>query len=177
MSSSLGFFASQISGHLSNPAYEAIASTIMGGTLTSYTFSSIPSTYKHLEIRFAAITSSGGANIGLQLNGDSSSSYYYSQGYGDGSAYGIGASVNNYLFGPYQSTTVGSGVFRIVDYLSSLTKTSHSYGGDDKNGSGYTGFQSSMWNNTSAITSVTVMLSGGQFLVGTYLGLYGIKES
>ena len=66
----LGINASQITGHLSNTSFESIATVTVGsGGSNSISFSSIPSTYKHLQLRITAFMSSN-ENIYLKLNGN-----------------------------------------------------------------------------------------------------------
>ena len=57
----LGIMASQISGHLSNPSYESIATyTVGAGGSSTMVFSSIPQTYKHLEFTMSIFGSAYG---------------------------------------------------------------------------------------------------------------------
>ena len=76
----LGIYASQISGHLFAPsgAYDSIATTTVGaGGASSITFSSIPSTYTHLQVRITAKGNRGIVieNAYLTFNGDSGTNY------------------------------------------------------------------------------------------------------
>jgi hypothetical protein len=66
MTPMLGIMASQISGHLSNTAYESIA-TVDASSSSSVTFSSIVGTYTHLQVRISTLTSTG-TSIQLQSN-------------------------------------------------------------------------------------------------------------
>ena len=56
-------------------AFESIA-TFSPTSGSSVTFNSIPSTYKHLQIRYA-ITTSAYADIRFRINGDTGSNYTY----------------------------------------------------------------------------------------------------
>ena len=84
-----GYFAAAV---VDSGAYELISTTILSTTATSVTFSSIPSTYKHLQIRYIARATTGGvANFTMTFNG-TSSGYSYHGLYGDGaSAAALGA--------------------------------------------------------------------------------------
>ena len=55
-------------------SYESIATNSLSGA-TSYSFSSIPSTYKHLQIRFNMIVGAGNDAIYTRANGDTGSNY------------------------------------------------------------------------------------------------------
>jgi hypothetical protein len=82
----LGIMASQISGHLSNTAYESIETVTVGsGGEASITFSSIAADWKHLQIRvFASPTT---ADVFMKFNGDGTTTNYSRHYlYGDGSA-------------------------------------------------------------------------------------------
>ena len=73
----LGIIASQISGHLFQPtgAYDSIAtSTVGAGGAASIVFSSIPSTYTHLQIR-GIVRISAIAEMRMQFNGDTATNY------------------------------------------------------------------------------------------------------
>ena len=60
MSPILGIYASQISGHLWAPsgAYDSIATATGTGSSGIINFTSIPSTYTHLQLRVSALPSS-----------------------------------------------------------------------------------------------------------------------
>ena len=74
MTPMLGIMASQISGHLTPPSsYESIA-TYNPTSGQSVTFSSIPSTFKSLQVRILYLTS-GADNINYRLNGDTGTNY------------------------------------------------------------------------------------------------------
>lgn len=85
----LGIIASQISGHLWAPsgAYDSIATTTVGsGGTATVTFSSIPATYTHLQIRCLMRTDRAVAYTATnwRFNSDSSSNYSYHAITGDG---------------------------------------------------------------------------------------------
>ena len=95
MSPILGIWASQISGRLWEPqgAYDALSTvTVPSGGVASVTFTGIPSTYKHLQIRMSA-TYSGSVGSGfMSFNGDNASgNYSYHAVGGDGIAPGATA--------------------------------------------------------------------------------------
>ena len=69
----LGIIASSIQGSKTT-AYESIATQTVGaGGVASVTFSSIPSTYKHLQLRIMSRADRSGAaltNLFIQINGN-----------------------------------------------------------------------------------------------------------
>lgn len=168
-------------------SYESIATVTVGaGGSSTITFSSIPSTYKHLQIRGIAREQSGGFDqIYLQLNSDTGTNYAKHQLYGDGTSAGasgnatqdnISVSANP---GPNQTSNVFSGfVIDLLDYTNTNKyKTVRSLGGADSNGTGYVWYASGLWQNTNAVNSVKLYPSGGgtAFVQYSSFALYGVK--
>jgi len=174
-----GIVASQITGHLVTNSYESIATVTGSGA--SVTFSSIPSTYKHLQIRMtASFTGSVGSGF-IAFNGDNASSNYsYHYLGGDGATVGAGAltSQNQGKFTGFAGTTTtvpNIMVMDILDYANTNKyKTTRALYGNDANGGGYVEFNSNNWRSTSAITSI-VLTPANSFNTNTYVSLYGIK--
>jgi hypothetical protein len=171
----LGVIASSLSGKLVNPAYEYISQyTVSGSAVSSFTLSSIPTTYKTLVLKGYGASSSGGTN--WNITSSSGGSYYWAQGYGSGSgswaanSYGTGA----YL-GPFIGSSWGQFTMTIVDYAASKNKSVNMFGGADLNGSGYVGIGNASSTGTGAINSLTVAMGGGNIQVGSSFYLYGIK--
>lgn len=175
-------------------AYESIATITAAGGETSLTFSSIPSTYKHLQIRSIQKTTSttnAGANIILRFNSDSSSSYATHRLYGDGATASAASTapsidgINMPDFAQRSSTQLtnifAAGIIDVHDYASTTkNKTVKSIYGNDSNqtGSGLwlIYLSSGLWINTAAISTVTFSIaSGTAFAAGTTFSLYGIK--
>ena len=188
MSSSVGIYASQISGHLSTNNFSSIATVTVGsGGSSSISFTSIPSTYTHLQIRAISRGANSAANDEptMQFNGDTGSNYYtYHQIFGDGtSAFansgGTGSKIN-YIFGPAGSALANSFAASILDILdysnTNKNKTVKNLEGFDVNGSGgYIVFRSGFWINTAAISSITLTPQTGSFAQYSSFALYGIR--
>jgi hypothetical protein len=178
----LGIIASQNYPRITN-SYESIATTTVGsGGSATITFSSIPSTYKHLQIRGIARDASSNGEWKIEFNSDTTTTNYRRHGvYGDGSsAYAFG--VNNNTVAPVsysgQTTSVFGGyVTDILDYANTnKNKTVRTLGGYDVNGSGQLGLYSNLWNNTAAITSISLKIVGGSnFAQYTQFALYGVR--
>ena len=179
----LGIMASQISGHLATPNnYESIATTTLTSNSTTITFSSIPATFKHLQIRSSARSTGSDGYIKVQFNSDTGAnySYHYLEGNGSTTSAGGGATQNQiYVFG-FASTTAsifGASVIDILDYANTNKyKTTRTLSGYDMNGSGYIDFDSGNWRSTSAITSIDlIIVSGNNFAQYSSFALYGVK--
>ena len=140
------------------------------------TFSSIPSTFKHLQIRCYATPSGANYNF-LRVNSDTGSNYSFHQLTGDGSSAGsTGGNSNLVYINNFSGGQPASAVVDILDYANtSKYKTLKSLGGSDSNGAGYVQFRTGLWMNTAAITSITFTVDGGSYSTGSKFALYGIK--
>ena len=158
--------------------YDALATvTVPSGGLASVVFTSIPTGYKHLQIRMLSISNGSAINGGaMYFNGDTSASNYYSQYIiGNGSSITVGANQDTYT--PFTVGVAASpsvGIVDILDYASTTkTKVSRELNGFDANGSGRVNYNSTMWNSTSAITQIALNFSA--FQQNTQFALYGVK--
>ena len=167
--------------------FESIA-TVTANTTSTVTFSNIPTTYTHLQLRtIGRGTQSGNfTNMTLRVgNGsiDSGSNYTYHRLFGDGSAVTADGAANQTegLLGitgsSAGSNTFFANIIDILDYSNgNKFKTFRSLSGFDNNGSGSVFFQSFLWRSTSAINTLEVTLGGGQTLnTNSHFALYGIK--
>lgn len=180
MSPILGIWASaNQSQFISTTSYDSIATVNVGaGGTSAITFSSIPSTYKHLQIR--AYSPSGGY-LDLRINGDNTTSNYRGHalfGSGSGTPSAINAANSAYFpwSGGWSTSGPWVGVMDILDYSNTnKNKTLRILEGLDANGSGELYCNSILWMSTSAISSITLSRSGvttGQY---SSFALYGIK--
>ena len=169
-------------------AFESIATTLVSSAVSSVTFSSIPQTYKHLQIRILGRTAraSTDATISIQLNIDTGSTWSNHNVLGDGSgAFSSGGGGRTYDYtgvclcvGSSAAANIfGVGVTDILDYANTNKyKTIRTLTGNDRNGSGNVSVQSANWRNTNAITSIGFFdSSGANIATNTHFALYGIK--
>jgi hypothetical protein len=166
-------------------SYESIAST--NGSVGGATFTSIPQTYTHLQLRI--ITKSQGAATDFynwRVNADATSGNYRTH-----TLLGTGSSVSSYTnttgntsaFIPTENpgtnaTNVFAGIIiDILDYTNTNKYTTmRTLAGWSANGSGQISLSSGVWLNTSAVTSIAI---GGYNTDLSYSGnasyaLYGI---
>lgn len=163
--------------------FESIATANGTGSSRTITFSSIPSTYTHLQIRFMALTASSTDYCILNFNGDTSTNYTWHVIDGDGSAANVFSQGNaTYTYVNYDqsmnSTYPTTGVIDIHDYANtSKFKTTKFINGIDRNGTGNVELHSALWRSTSAISSITLQLQAGSvnFATTTIFALYGIR--
>lgn len=171
--------------------YESIATQTVGsGGTASVTFSSIPQTYTHLEIRGLSRLTAAAAYPVLTFNSDSSSANYtLHQTYGNGSTVSQYATGTGTLGGAYiwygatsgeGANVLGPGMLSILDYTNtSKYKTAVGSSGFNNNGTttGYLFRSSALWLNTSAITSITITAQTGNLAQYSKFALYGIKSA
>ena len=174
----------------STTSYESIATYTATGSVSTISFTSFPSTYKHLQIRFIARCSRSDYTVAALLarfNSDTGSNYsgHYLGGNG-GSAFAYGGA--NYTFSPaglvagtnVAASVFSGGVIDVLDYQNTNKyKTVRSLAGFNGNAAG-TGdeinLQSGSWRNTNAVTSIDFTLeTGASFLQYSSFALYGIK--
>ena len=175
------------------PSFESIATVNPTGGAASASFTSIPSTYKHLQIRGIVhdnYATDKAPNTGFDLNfifnSDSAANYSNHYLYGNGtSAVAAGASGSSVinLPGTNQISTANYMsvlIIDIIDYASTTKyKTVRTFNGADANGTGTTNrcvaLNSGLWRSTSAITDIQMTAWGTGFVAGTQFALYGIK--
>jgi|LakMenEpi03Aug12_release.lakeMendotaPanAssembly.Ray.scaffolds.fasta_scaffold12299_5 hypothetical protein len=169
--------------------YEPIATTTVSTATSTVTFSSIPSTYKHLQIRYiarSARTTDNGATMLTRFNSDTGNNYAYHIVYGNSasmSAYN-GSTTNvmrSYSVSSSSSSNTliyGVGIIDILDYANtSRYKTLRHLGGYDRNLLGEVNLASGLWQSTNAISTITFTLSEAtaNYETNSSFALYGIK--
>jgi hypothetical protein len=170
--------------------YEAIATVTVGsGGASSIDFSSIPATYSDLAIKASLRSTVSQTNdYGIiQFNGDTGSNYPWLQLAGNGaSASSSGGTSNGALTLRYSSanataTTFGSDELYIPNYTDSTYKSISSDTVSENNGAAASDAIASLWaglwNNTAAITSISLKPASGSFVQYSTATLYGIKNS
>jgi hypothetical protein len=163
----------------STNAYESIATITGTGSSGTISFTSIPSTYKHLQLRvYGGVATTAGSSSNIRFNGDNTDANYACHFlYGNGSS----ATANGATATPYGmyvngiSSAPSATIIDILDYTNTnKNKTSRSLNGYDANGSGVVDLLSNLWLSTAAINRVDIVASQNW---GTYssFALYGIK--
>jgi hypothetical protein len=183
----LGILASSGGAAASTSSYESIASATGTGSSATITFSSIPATYKHLQIRYIGRTSFAASYdyVTFRFNSDSTTNYAYHLLAGDGAtASASGGASSNVMYGSKTAGSsagtniMGSGIIDIIDYASTTkNKTTKILGGVDLNtADGELRLSSNLWMSTSAITTISIIsLYAGNWTTSSTFALYGIK--
>lgn len=173
----LGIIASGGAAAAAGTSFESIATGVGTGSSGTITFSAIPSTFKHLQIR-GVFNDSTGNNLDLTLNNDTAANYARHRLRGDGTtagAFGQASQSKIDTDASIASSTnyVGCALIDILDYAStSKYKTVRILSGLylDRVSIG-----SGLWMSTSAVTSIELK-SANNFTNFTSFALYGIKE-
>jgi hypothetical protein len=183
----LGILATTAGGAAAG-SYELISSTILTSTTDNITFSSIPQTYKHLQIRAtprkATSAGTGAFSLDIRLNGNTGSVYSYHDMTGNATSVvsnGFGTQNQIRFDASIPSNSQSAGIFGatiidILDYAStSKYKTLRGLAGYA--GSSYRiGLKSGLYQATTAVSSIVLFdydYATG-FLAGSRFSLYGI---
>lgn len=174
-------------------AYDSIATVTLSSPAASITFSSIPQTYVHLQVRGimrANTTNQTSSSLYVTLNSDSNANYSSHRIYGNNTSVAYNSNANST---PLNSLGIGSGtgpnslantfaanLIDILDYTNTNKNTTlkgwHASEQNSTNDS-YMLVNSLGWNNTAAVTTIRFDSNGTQFETGTTFALYGIKNS
>lgn len=182
-----------ISALAGNPVignFESIATVTVGsGGASSIVFSSIPSSYQHLQLRGlfrASIANSDDNNVVAAINSDTTHTNYRIHVLeGDGATATSGVAQLSGFYASFglapgdssTSSTFGVAVVDILDYANTNKNTTvRTLTGDDKNGSGYIRLASSLWMNTAAVNRLDITLrNANNFVLNSQFALYGIR--
>ena len=180
----IGIIDSTKTGRLyAGSAYDSIATTTLTSSQNTVTFSNIPSTYKHLQLRAIVRTDRAADDKdsgNMRFNSDSGSNYSQKVLSSNTSSVVSSNTINQtsiptILFGSATSAAAdvfGYSVVDIFDYANtSKNKTVYSL-----TGGLLAQLQTGTWRNTNAITSITLLPNvGTNFVANSRFALYGIK--
>jgi hypothetical protein len=175
----------------SKAAYESIATVNVGSPQAAIEFTSIPGTYKHLQIRAIAKNVTTGAAdydvMRIQYNTDTATNYawHYLKGEGVGSGGAAAGSTVAFMYGGSimrsgtgQTSAFSTSIIDILDYANtSKYKTQRWLNGTEFNANyPWLGLGSGVWQSTSAVTSIKIYIDTAvNFAQYSSFALYGIK--
>jgi len=172
--------------------YEAIATTTVGsGGAASIAFSSIPATYTDLVLKVSArgAANFNPRNLYLNFNSDTGNNYPFRLLYGTGSSVHSSNSTSEgftsvawvgFISGNTSTaSTFGNTEIYIPNYAGSTYKSIGSNAVTENNATtAYASIHASIWNSTSAITSIQLTVSNSEnFAQYSTATLYGIKNT
>ncbi len=162
-----------------------LARTVTSGSQSTVTFTSISNAYEDLiiQVNGRANYAADFSNVYVRFNGDTGANYIsnYFQNANSTAQYGTNTGLTSAFFGKITGSSsaanyAGSCTATIPSYarttfyknvLGQLGTLSSNLAGD------VAGVNASTWLNTAAVTSITLILDGGNFLDGTVVTLYG----
>jgi hypothetical protein len=178
----LGVVASGISGNLDASGFFAIATYTAPASVATISFTGIPQSYTHLQLRTTLRNTTTGSNYAtVSVN---TGTYRQNFLYTSGSAYilavGTGQDVMFSLKSDATATYFASNILDIDDYSSTTrNKVIRTIGGSDTTYSNSTGgnfgFSSLLSMNTSAVSTITITPSSGNFAQYSQATLYAWK--
>jgi hypothetical protein len=184
----MGFLAASGAGVAGS--YELISTQILTTTAASVTFSSIPSTYKHLQIRMNVADGDLGSTKGMfmKFNNDSGTNYRFHRLYGTGSVVESSDSGAGFTYIHLQQSMMGDvnnafapQILDILDYASTTKyKTARLLGGfNGSSGNNRITLQSALWTSTAALSTILIEPQNTDgspiFKSGSRFSIYGIK--
>lgn len=171
--------------------YEIATTTVGAGGAASINFTSIPATYTDLVLKLSArgAANFNPRNLYLNFNSDTGNNYPFRFLYGNGSSAGSSNSTSEgftntawvgYISGNTSTaSTFGNTEIYIPSYAGSAYKAVSSDAVTENNATtAYASLHASIWNSTSAITSIQLTCSNSEnFAQYSTATLYGIKNS
>lgn len=174
-----------------------IQSIVTTGGESNVTFSSIPQTYTHLQLRvnwFSTGSGAGDFQLGCAISGDEypgSGLYSWHNIQGSGAAVNTTQALTNWnfpignkaIFGANTTNVTAVPSVAIADFLdytgTTKNKIMKSIAGNDNNGSGWAGFQGGQRMNTGAVTSIKLWSTATSHLfgAGSRFDLYGVTSN
>ena len=174
-----------------NSAYEpsqfySIVSATGTGSSNTISFTSIPATYAHLQIRINGRSTnvSTSSLIYLYINNDTTNANYARHRLsGDGAtataagAADAQAQIIRTSAASAAANIMGTGVIDLLDYTSTTKyKTFRGFSGHDQNDTnGEIWLTSVLWKNTNAVNRIDLIYGSGSWTTNSTIALYGIK--
>jgi hypothetical protein len=161
--------------------YEKIATTTLGSAAANIEFTSISSAYTDIKLVCTYLTTASG-NVRLRFNSDTATNYSGTQLAGLGSsAISDRVTSGTFAYTVGNATSSSSIPFLletdIFSYAGSTYKTCLVSTSADLNGSGSVEKWVDLWRSTSAISTILIYPSSGNFATGTTATLYGILKA
>jgi hypothetical protein len=191
-----GRITAAANGSAGSSGVSLIQDQVLSSPAASVTFSAIPGTFKHLQLKITAASeaSEAFAYLSLEFNGDSGSNYATQAINGNNSS--VSAFINSsslpgnpttekIIAVPGASALANAGGTVVIDipsyaqttFLKAATVAGGGVLGSSLSGSNMFTYTSLLvWDNTAAITSIVIALvDGSNFVAGSEFTLYGFN--
>lgn len=165
-------------------AFELISTAYGTGSSGTITFSSIPATYTHLQIRAVIKGTDAGVDYSIpfiRFNSDSGANYTYHYLNGNGSSVSSAAGTSQtgayfgLMAGANNSTIASPAIIDVLDYANTnKNKTVRALRGILNGSQTAVELRSNLWLSTAAINSLSV-IGTANFGTLTRISLYGIR--
>jgi hypothetical protein len=164
-------------------SYIALATTTLGSTASSVTFSSIPATYKDLIVVVSAANSTNDVTWSMTFNSDTGANYSYvlARGFSSTSAQSQSLSGQTSMFIAGWSFGQGTAtqtplVLQIMDYSATDKHKTllNRFQTQRNDGSNEVGMLAGRWGSTNAINTVRLFPNSSTFAAGSTFSLYGV---
>lgn len=162
--------------------YQAIATTTLTSAASSYSFSSIPSTYTDLIVVVNSKMTSAADNLNCQVgNGtiDTGTNYSYTYLSGDGTSAvsGNNSNLTSTLSGRLGNVN-STNIIHFMNYSNTTTYKTIISRGNDASTNGQVVNYACLWRSTAAINIIKILeATGDTYAAGSTFTLYGIKAA
>jgi len=172
-------------GNGAPPAYELIQTQVLTSSQSAVNFSSIPQTYKHLQLRTSVKSDRGGGFdiLVMRING-ATTGYSQHALYGDSGSSAVVSSATasaaniqvGWVYGSATTSAFGPSVIDILDYASTTkNKTVKSLNGMTT-GTPRVFLYSGAYFSTTTVSSLSFVSNyAANWIAGSRFSLYGIK--
>lgn len=162
--------------------FTPIATTTLGSATNSLTFNSLGSYTDIYLVCTQKENGGGGYELQVRFNGDTGSNYYWGRMLAAAGSTLDGSGTNVTTAGRFGDVDAGwqTSTLNIMSYAGSGVKTAIGRTMSVSSASAVTrtGGYVTMWNSSSAITSITIKVeSTGQFAAGSIFTIYGIQAA
>ena len=158
-------------------AYVPLANITLGANAASVTFSSISQSYRDLVL-VGQVAAASASFSGIYFNGDTGNNYHQLFMVGTGSSFGTQTQYGQPVIFLGQDSTLNTTPWIFQLNLIDYSITGRSQQGIYKTGTynDRTTLSTTRWENTSAITSITLAGRTDNFLAGSSFALYGVTS-
>jgi hypothetical protein len=170
-------------------SYESIATVTSTGSQTSLSFTSIPGTYTHLQIRGISrvVEAAFFSTCVIQFNGITTTSYSVKRvenrsntiaafGYANQSSMEMAlTAATNFSTDNFGASITDIHNYKDTDKFKTIRSISGASDFVTSNNNGINALNSGNFRSTNAITSITISAYGSTFVAGTTFALYGVK--
>lgn len=188
----LGTIASSTQQGLSTNSFFSIATTEVSSPVSYVEFTSVPNTYKYLQIRMVGrgTASSNYYTTQITFNGDTTASYAGAEIYTGGTGVTVSNTVsdNSISYGPFGPAALnaanfyGIGTIDIYGYNdTNMNTTVSSWSGFEPNRTtdptGYILERFGTWFKTNTVSTIRLTVNSGNWAQYSRFSLYGMKDA